>query len=197
MCGSVALASLAQADTISFNFAPVGTSYSAVLLPGNPAVGGRITTARIYLNVEIFSGGKAQDFEADIAFPIEPDPGNTNALIVTGAGLGWSGAGVFNHLKETTEFNGTFKSVKFGAETFPIKGQILEGSRIEFDYDPVPPCGDLNGDGLVDQQDLGILLGDWGCAAGPGLCPGDADGDGDTDQADLGVLLANFGLACP
>jgi hypothetical protein len=51
--------------------------------------------------------------------------------------------------------------------------------------------GDLDGDGDVDQADLGILLADWGCTGGD--CPGDCDGDGDTDQADLGILLANFG----
>jgi len=55
---------------------------------------------------------------------------------------------------------------------------------------PVPP-GDLDLDGDVDQQDLGILLADWGCT-GPD-CVGDCDGDGDTDQGDLGVLLANWG----
>ena len=54
--------------------------------------------------------------------------------------------------------------------------------------------GDLNGDGRVDLADLGILLADFGCTAGPGNCPGDVDGDGDTDLADLGILLANFGL---
>jgi endonuclease/exonuclease/phosphatase family metal-dependent hydrolase len=51
--------------------------------------------------------------------------------------------------------------------------------------------GDLDGDGDVDQSDLGILLANWGCSGGG--CPGDCDGDGDTDQADLGILLANFG----
>ena len=52
--------------------------------------------------------------------------------------------------------------------------------------------GDLNGDGIVDLADLGILLADFGCVA-PGPCPGDLDGDGDTDLADLGILLADFG----
>ncbi|MCK4873742.1 MAG: VCBS repeat-containing protein, partial [Phycisphaerales bacterium] len=42
-----------------------------------------------------------------------------------------------------------------------------------------PPCvGDLNGDGVVDQQDLGILLAYYGWGDG-----GDLDGDGDTDQS--------------
>ncbi len=48
--------------------------------------------------------------------------------------------------------------------------------------------GDLDGDGDVDQADLGILLSCYGT----GDC-GDLDGDGDTDQADLGALLSNFG----
>ncbi|HUU95362.1 MAG TPA: S8 family serine peptidase [Phycisphaerae bacterium] len=55
--------------------------------------------------------------------------------------------------------------------------------------------GDLNGDGCVDQQDLGVLLADWDCTGGD--CPGDCDGDGDTDQEDLGILLAHWGEGCP
>ena len=54
--------------------------------------------------------------------------------------------------------------------------------------------GDLNGDGCVDQADLGILLADWGCQSD---CVGDLDFDDDTDQADLGILLANWGAGCP
>ncbi|MFO0839780.1 MAG: hypothetical protein U1D55_14815 [Phycisphaerae bacterium] len=55
------------------------------------------------------------------------------------------------------------------------------------------PCpGDLNLDRLVDERDLGILLGAW--MSGPG---GDLTGDGMTDPADLGVLLGNWSTACP
>ncbi len=55
-----------------------------------------------------------------------------------------------------------------------------------------PGCpGDLNGDLLVNQADLGILLGAYGVDDG-----GDLDGDGDTDQADLGELLGNYGADC-
>ena len=56
------------------------------------------------------------------------------------------------------------------------------------------PYGDLNGDGCVDQSDLGILLADWNCTGGD--CPGDCDGDGDTDQSDLGILLGRWGDGC-
>jgi hypothetical protein len=58
----------------------------------------------------------------------------------------------------------------------------------------IPIAGDLDGDGCVGQEDLGILLADWGCTGGD--CPGDCDGDGDTDHSDLGILLAHWGQGC-
>ncbi len=45
--------------------------------------------------------------------------------------------------------------------------------------------GDLNGDGIIDGADLGMLLSNWG---GTGM--GDVDGSGTVDGADLGVLLS-------
>jgi hypothetical protein len=59
---------------------------------------------------------------------------------------------------------------------------------------PDDVVGDLNGDGCVDQADLGILLADWLCTGGD--CPGDCDNDGDTDQSDLGLLLGHWGEGC-
>ena len=49
------------------------------------------------------------------------------------------------------------------------------------------PSGDLNGDGLVNGADLGLLLAGWG---EPG--PTDLNGDGTTNGADLGLLLAGW-----
>ncbi|MCK4871281.1 MAG: hypothetical protein KAS72_01005 [Phycisphaerales bacterium] len=67
--------------------------------------------------------------------------------------------------------------------------------RLEYEWDDLFPAqaqpGDLNGDGCVDQADLGILLASYEIDAS-----GDLDGDGDTDQADLGILLANYGAGC-
>jgi len=51
------------------------------------------------------------------------------------------------------------------------------------------PSADLNGDGVVDGADLGILLGSWGICDD---CPADLNGDGVVDGADLGILLANW-----
>ena len=47
---------------------------------------------------------------------------------------------------------------------------------------------DLNDDGTVDGQDLGILLGSW---AGTGAA--DLNGDGTVDGQDLGILLGSWG----
>jgi hypothetical protein len=63
-------------------------------------------------------------------------------------------------------------------------------------FTPGFACGDFNGDGIVDQKDLGILLAAYDCDGNPGDCKGDTDGDGDVDQADLGTLLAQFGQKC-
>jgi hypothetical protein len=62
--------------------------------------------------------------------------------------------------------------------------------------DAPPPCRpDLNGDGVVDGADLGIMLGAWGpCAGSP--CAADQNSDGTVDGADLGILLGAWG-ACP
>ena len=46
--------------------------------------------------------------------------------------------------------------------------------------------GDLNGDGVVDGADMGLLLVSWGPCAG---CPADFNGDGIVDGADMGLLL--------
>lgn len=46
--------------------------------------------------------------------------------------------------------------------------------------------GDLNGDGVVDGSDLGILLGAWNSSE----ALADVDGNGVVDGADLGILIA-------
>jgi hypothetical protein len=51
---------------------------------------------------------------------------------------------------------------------------------------PTSNPADLNGDGLVDGSDLGILLGAWETVVG------DIDGDGTTDGLDLGLMLAEW-----
>lgn len=75
------------------------------------------------------------------------------------------------------------------------KGRVQAFEAVKKALEERKCVGDLDGDGDVDQNDLAILLGNYGCTGGN--CVGDADGDGDTDQADLAGLLANYGQPCP
>jgi hypothetical protein len=54
---------------------------------------------------------------------------------------------------------------------------------------PMDCPGDLNGDGLVDGEDLMTLLGVWGASG----TPADIDGSGLVDGADLMALLGYWG----
>ncbi len=66
---------------------------------------------------------------------------------------------------------------------------------VQFSVSEAGSCPeDLDGDGVVGQSDLGILLSDYGCVGAD--CIADIDGDGDTDQGDLGALLAVYGRDC-
>lgn len=51
--------------------------------------------------------------------------------------------------------------------------------------EPLP--GDLNGDGVVNAADLGLLVAAWGPCKG---CAADLNGDGVVNAADLGLLVA-------
>jgi len=58
----------------------------------------------------------------------------------------------------------------------------------------VNPCpADLNGDDVVNGNDLGTLLGQWGACVG---CTADFNGDDVVDGNDLGTLLGQWGN-CP
>jgi hypothetical protein len=75
----------------------------------------------------------------------------------------------------------------------------IAGGAIDGDGDgTVDQCeirtGDLTLDGVVDGNDLAIMLGSWGVAVA-GV--GDIDGDGLVDGNDLAVLLGNWTLPAP
>ncbi len=61
----------------------------------------------------------------------------------------------------------------------------------------LPQCPtDVTGDGVVDFDDLNVILTNWGMS-GPSWQGGDVDGTGTIDFADLNALLASWDQACP
>jgi len=84
-----------------------------------------------------------------------------------------------------------------------IAGDLGDGSVVEAAIDllvvggvaceDTPPCvGDLNGDGSVGGDDLGLLLAVFGTSD----AAADLDGDGNVGGGDLGLILSGWGL-CP
>jgi len=62
----------------------------------------------------------------------------------------------------------------------------------------IPPApGDANQDGVVDDDDLSLLLANWTGAGGAGgtWATGDFDGNGAVSDVDLSLLLANWGAS--
>ena len=75
-----------------------------------------------------------------------------------------------------------------------VPGLDVTGSFTNAVVHQLDPCSqDLDGNGLVDGDDLGTLLGSWGrCTE----CAADFDADGLVDGSDLGSLLGAWG-PCP
>jgi hypothetical protein len=73
--------------------------------------------------------------------------------------------------------------------------QDIAAGAMDWNQDGVPDscsyaAGDLNLNGVVDGQDLSILLGWWGIS---NPLVGDLNGDGKVDGGDMGILLARYG----
>ncbi len=96
---------------------------------------------------------------------------------------------------------GTLHSFSFNADAPPATRSVrltLHNSGAFsplFDIkSPVVACpSDINGDGVTDTADLGLLIADFGSSE-PTLA--DINGDGAIDTADLGQLIADFGSPC-
>lgn len=75
----------------------------------------------------------------------------------------------------------------------------LDNFSLQIEYEPAPdlPCPvDFDQDGIIDLDDLNILLTHFGQGVEPGK-DGDTNGDGFVDLDDLNRLLTIFGNACP
>jgi hypothetical protein len=80
---------------------------------------------------------------------------------------------------------------QIGANAWPYSGWNIDDVEI-WGVEPTPECPeDINGDGVVNTEDLLILLGNWGNSG-----DGDVDNNGVVNTADLLLLLAAWG-ECP
>ena len=124
----------------------------------------------------------------------------------------WSSAGDWVVLRtfagdgpDETEFTAYSDALPADAlhTNFRFRFHRLQGSVGDFDdffvddvsitLPGVACMGDLNGDGVIDTADLGILL----SLFGTNNAIGDLNDDGGVDTADLGILLSLFGTGCP
>ena len=88
----------------------------------------------------------------------------------------------------------SFITVDCNGNGTPDSTDIANGA-MDWDTDGTPDscevsAGDLNLNGIVDGQDLSILLGWWGIS-NPMF--GDLNQDGKVDGIDMGMLLGRFG----
>ena len=80
-----------------------------------------------------------------------------------------------------------------GGITIPNSGASAPKLRVVVDMPDALPCdGDLTENGVVDADDIGLLLAYWG----PKPHAGDFNDDGMANAADLGILLSQWG-ECP
>ena len=194
-------------DQLSLNFAKIESGMYRV----------RVEHAQELATYELFRGGvrvAAGDINGDSALPfvISEIPPNERAHARPASDSTIGDVVVIRELDKSTPklaeaiADGTvFPSVEFdtmvitftGLEVAPETGVVqivyeatgVDSLTLELS---APNPADLNGDGVVDGADLGLLLGMWG-GCGSAFCPADLNGDGVVDGADLGVLLGAWG----
>ena len=100
----------------------------------------------------------------------------------------------------------TMYTFRFDADTPPVadqggylgyfrsgtgQGLTVDLERPSDDCDGTDCPGDMNGDNVVNVEDILAVLASFGLDGN-----GDADGDGDTDVEDLLLVIGEFGLSC-
>lgn len=79
-----------------------------------------------------------------------------------------------------------------GYYAFGSASEVLVLNSIALALEPscvIGLCGDIDGNGVVNGADLGLLLGAWGSSDRAA----DLNADGEVTGADLGILLGNWG----
>ena len=129
----------------------------------------------------------------------EPFSNTDWTVQVAGGSVTWTGGSFAqsansNALRFATMYNFWFDADQPPTTTSATLGLFRPGTPDFVTVDlkapsaPEGPAEDLNGDGVVDGADLGILLNNWG-----GSGAGDVDGSGTVDGADLALILGAWG----
>ncbi len=180
------------------------------LLTGNGGVGGPLTVGSGGTLAPGMSVGTIRTqpviFEADSLLAIEVASAAADLLEITGdldlsAGsaallaMPWGGdmytvGSTFTVITYTGSRNGTFGSVTGEGIYFDVTYDDAN-KKIDLTTLALPIPGDANLDGVVDDTDLGVMLGNWG-GADVNWAKGDFTGDNILDDGDLNVLLGNW-----
>jgi formylglycine-generating enzyme required for sulfatase activity len=120
--------------------------------------------------------------------------------VIVGGGSAYCQLRASSVLVPASVFNAAIGSgigVPFSLQASSLVGSCAASeASVTVSYVPDSACaGDVNGDGLVDGADLGILLTTWGQGCESPL-DADLNDNGTVDGADLGALLTAWG-ACP
>ena len=136
-------------------------------------------------------------------FYVQPDPFGVftfTAAAQDGTMLSQSITSASGGAGVNAEYFGFYATGADSLETIHISGPVdFAIGEFGIAVDETIPA-DLNGDGVVDGIDLGILLANWSIPPGsPGCrgavpCAADLNGDAVVDGIDLGILLASWTL---
>lgn len=133
--------------------------------------------------------GGAVAIVADLAFVGAPDADDNGIL---------SGV-VYIHLINDEFVDCNENGVRDAVDIFLGASEDINGNDVPDECEE-PDCrADLDLDGVVDGQDLGLLFIAWGpCPEEPEgtPCPADFDGDGRVDGVDLGILFSAWDSIC-
>jgi hypothetical protein len=170
-----------------------------------------ITSGRVVIELSALFNRVAGDLETDTEFRISIDafdgvPADFYDKKVAGSELATTVAEIFTDgAFWTWEEADTSLLLPAGTEYIAImvnavENTVNDGVAPEFDghyaddvvltVNLVEP-GDLNGDGLVDAADAGIMFGNWGPTT-LGYFDGNLNGDAFIDSADAGIMFANW-----
>lgn len=161
---------------------------------GSPAIGCELLSMDLNANIVGFDIRHNVGSETAAHFHGFAPPGvNAGVLFGLPAGPRKLGQWVYAAAQEANILDGlTYTNIHSTA--FP--GGEVRGQNVWVH----PNCvADIDGDGVVGQPDLGLILSAFGSMEGDATyneCA-DLDNDGKVDQIDLGIFLPNFGLICP